>query len=133
MLLNGRILVAKLRAATSASTSKWDGSWELNYISGKRIAFEGLYPQKKPQISFDLSKNELNGHTSCNPFSTRFTLDGNKITFKEPASMTMMACEGEGERSFLQMLKAVNNYEFPDVKTLSLKMDDVMVMRFIKK
>ena len=26
---------------------KLAGTWELNYITGSRIAFEGLYPQKK--------------------------------------------------------------------------------------
>ena len=40
------------------------GNWELNYISGKKIAFEGLYPDKRPQITFDVVKNQVNGNTS---------------------------------------------------------------------
>lgn len=31
------------------------GTWELDYISGPRIAFQGLYPNEKPSITFDLS------------------------------------------------------------------------------
>ncbi len=140
LLNNSRILVAKfngvlptLKPPVMDESSRLNGNWELNYISGKRIAFEGLYPGKKPQISFDLTKNELNGHTSCNRFSTRFTIAENKISFSDATAMTKMICDGEGEKSFLQILKTINYYEFIDDKTLSLKMNEVMVMRFIKE
>ena len=32
---------------------------DLDYISGPRIAFEGLYPDKKPQISFNNETNKV--------------------------------------------------------------------------
>ena len=35
-------------------TASLDGTWELNYVAGPRIAFNGLYPNNKPTITFDL-------------------------------------------------------------------------------
>ncbi len=60
LLNNGKMLLAKLKAVTPES-SKLNGAWELNHISGPRIAFDGLYPDKKPQITFNLPANELGG------------------------------------------------------------------------
>lgn len=131
LLNNGRILLAKLNAVT-VETSKLYGDWELNYISGPRIAFDGLYPDKKPQISFRLDVNELGGNTSCNGFSSKITIDGNKITIAEPFAKTMIFCEGGGESTFLNMLKKVNKYAV-EGNTLTFLIDDVAAMRFTKK
>jgi len=47
----------------SADTTKHlQGTWVLNYITGPRIAFDGLYPENKPQIQLDASGN-LSGNT----------------------------------------------------------------------
>lgn len=113
------------------SNNPLQGTWELNYISGKRIAFEGLYPNKKPQLTFDSSKTEVRGNSSCNGFSSKYTVNGNSITFGDPLG-TMMACEGSGEQDFYQMLKKVNKYS-TDGTTLNFIIDDVAVMRFAKK
>lgn len=69
LLSNGKIVVAKLNAV-SMETDKLSGVWDLNYISGLRIAFDGLYPDKKPTISFNFSAMELDGNTTCNGFSS---------------------------------------------------------------
>lgn len=139
MLNDGNTLLAKFRAAPAGSTSSAGipaallGTWELNYISGKRIAFEGLYPDKKPQLVFaDTAANAIAGHTSCNAFKSKLTLDGNKINIAEPIAMTMMACPGEGEKTFLDMLKKVNKFAISE-HTLTFMLDDVAVMRFAKK
>ena len=134
LLNNGKILMAKLKAVTPES-SKLDGTWELNYISGSRIAFDGLYPDKKPQISFRLATNELGGNTSCNGFSSKITIDGSKINIAEPFVKTMIFCEGGGENTFLDMLKKVNRYTVTDgnLNILTFMIDDVAVMRFTKK
>lgn len=129
---NGKILLAKLNA-TTAESSMLHGDWELNYISGPRIAFDGLYPDKKPQITFNLTANELGGNTSCNGFSSKITIDGNKITIAEPFAKTMIFCEGGGETTFLNMLKKVNKYAVTDGNTLEFMIDDVPVMRFTRK
>ena len=46
--------------------------------------------------------------------------------------MTMMACGGEGEKSFLEMLKKVNQYT-QSGNTLTLLIGDIAVMSFEKK
>ncbi len=131
LLSNGKILVAKLKAV-SMETDKLSGTWDLNYISGLRIAFDGLYPKEKPSISFNLSSNELGGNTTCNGFSSKYTINGNNINFADPLK-TMMFCEGGGEEAFLNMLKKVNKYAVSDGNTLTFMIDDVAVMRFGKK
>lgn len=138
LLSDGTKVVAKFDGVTPSlkpvmpTAASLNGSWELNYISGKRIAFDGLYPDKKPTLLFTDAKMEVDGHTSCNPFSANFTVEGNTINFKAPRS-TMMACKGEGESSFLNMLKKVNKYTVTNNDTLTFMMDDVAVMRFAKK
>lgn len=131
LLLNsGSTLVAKLNGV-SMEADKLGGTWELNYISGPRIAFEGLYPDKRPFISFNFSAKEITGNTTCNGFSAKYTMNGNNIYFAD-ALKTMMFCEGGGEETFLNMLKKVNKYSLND-NTLTFLIGDVAVMRFAKK
>ncbi len=40
---------------TKSADNLSNTAWELEYISGPRITFEGLYPSKKPQITFNVS------------------------------------------------------------------------------
>ncbi|MBZ4190974.1 META domain-containing protein [Niabella beijingensis] len=108
-----------------------NGTWELNYISGPRIAFEGLYPRKRPTITFQLPQTSASGNSSCNNYNIAFTIDGNSIQFKDPAS-TKMACEGTGEATFFNTLKTVNRFDVVD-GTLHFIMGDIAVMRFERK
>ncbi len=105
--------------------------WELEYISGQRISFEGLYPEKKPIISFDKETNKVSGNNSCNGYSADYTLTDSSISFEEPGLSTMMYC-GEGEKVFLNMIKKVNTYSFDQDGKLNLKINDVPMMRFKK-
>jgi heat shock protein HslJ len=116
-------------------SSKLNGTWELNYISGPRIAFDGLYPNKKPTISFDLSNNRVSGNSSCNSFNGVLKVEGNQINFNEPMAMTRMACmDGNGEIVFMETLKKINSYSITDEgKTLNFIMGDIAMMRFTKK
>src|SRR5690606_27899615 len=109
------------------SADKLTGNWELKYITGVRIAFNGLYPDAKPALNFKAPFTEVNGNTSCNSFSTQLEISGNKITISQPAAMTMRHCEGEGEQRFMEMLKKVNTYAIED-NTLTLLQDDLPVM-----
>lgn len=129
-LNSGNVEVAKLNGV-SMEMDKLSGKWELDYISGPKISFEGLYPDKKPFISFNFSSNELMGNTTCNGFSAKFSINGNKIHFTDPLK-TMIFCEGGGEETFLNMLKKVNKYSVSD-SVLTFLIDDVAVMRFVKK
>jgi heat shock protein HslJ len=130
LLSNGKIVVAKLNGV-SMETEKLSGTWDLNYISGLKIAFDGLYPDKKPYISFNFSAKVLEGNTTCNGFSSKYTIAGNNIHFAD-ALKTMIFCEGGGEEAFLNMLKKVNKYKLADDNMLTFLIDDVAVMRFAK-
>src|SRR5215217_5127678 len=108
------------------------GTWELNYISGPRIAFNGLYPAKKPTIKFDLAEKRFSGNTSCNSFSGALVADDSTINFTGPMMMTKMACPGEGEATFTEMLKKVSYYAVSGDTTLNFMMGDISIMRFSK-
>lgn len=117
----------------SSKLSQLSGSWELNYISGPRIAFNGLYPGKKPTINFDITQKKVSGNSSCNSFSGDLVADDTTINFTGPMISTKMACPGEGEATFFEMLKKVNTYSISADTTLSFMMGDIAVMRFSKK
>ena len=107
-------------------------TWELEYISGPRIAFEGLYPNKKPQLTFDEKEKNTYGNNGCNGYSAPFTLSGKSLTFGEPGPSTMMFCEGGGEQQFLQQIKKITSYSIDKDGKLNLIMGDVPMMRFKK-
>ena len=113
--------------------SQLGGTWELNYISGPRIAFNGLYPGKKPTIKFDIAEKRVSGNTSCNSFSGQLVADDTTINFTNPFIMTKMACPGEGEATFVEMLKKASTYSITSDTTLNFMMGDIAIMRFTKK
>ncbi|MDR7131439.1 heat shock protein HslJ [Algoriphagus sp. 4150] len=120
-------------SSTKETTTEglFDTEWELEYISGPRIAFSGLYPDKKPKIKFNEATNKVEGNNSCNGYSADFTLNGAEISFGEPGPTTMMYC-GEGESTFLNTMEKVNRYTVDDEGKLNLMIDDVPMMRFKK-
>lgn len=114
------------------TTTLSNETWELEYITGPRIAFDGLFPENKPQITFNTAKKEVSGTTGCNGFSTKYTLDGQTIKFDENFPMTMRYCEGGGEQVFLKMIEEVNQYYIDAEGKLFLNKGDVPIMRFKK-
>ena len=125
-------------ALSSCSSTKntstealYDIKWELEYITGPRIAFDGLYPDKKPHITFDKATQMVQGSGSCNGYSAPFTVKGDALTFGEPGPTTMMYC-GEGEQVFINTMKKVNKYSIDADGKLNLIMDGVPMMRFHK-
>lgn len=114
-------------------TALLNGTWELNYITGPRIAFDGLYPDKKPTITFDVAGSKVTGNSSCNNFNGKLNVTGNKINFNDPMAMTRMMCQGQGESTFMETLKKVDTWSVTDGKTLNLMMGDLSMMRFTKK
>lgn len=122
----------------SCSTTKNKGAytlyghtWELDYISGPRIAFEGLFPDQKPQITFDRTTQRAVGTDSCNGYSAPFKSKRNHLSFSDPYPTTMRYC-GEGEKQFISMMQKVNAYSFSPDGKLNLKLDDVTILRFKK-
>ncbi len=117
---------------TIGSQALYDNTWELEYISGTRIAFDGLFPDKKPVISFDESSKIVSGNAGCNGYSASFEKEGLTMSFGDPGPTTMMYC-GEGEQQFLNIMKKVNRYAIDTDGKLNLKIDEISVMRFKKQ
>lgn len=125
-------MLASCKSDKKETTNTLYGTtWEMEYITGPRIAFEGLYPDKKPQLTFNDQLGKVEGHNSCNGYSADFKLDGESIFFGDPGPTTMMYC-GEGEKVFLNMLKKVNKFGFDEEGNLELLADEVPMMRFHK-
>jgi len=118
------------------AVSKLDGTWELNYITGPRITFDGLYPNKKPTITFNTKDNQVSGNSSCNNYTGKLVVDGNKIDFTQPMAMTKMMCLNgqQGEQTYISTLQKITSYDITDDgKTLNLISGDIAMMRFTKK
>jgi len=118
-------------SSTIGKSDFYDYAWELEYISGTRIAFEGLYPENKPYILFKDFSNEFSGNTSCNVYGGKYTKKENSIQFGN-ALKTMIYCEGGGEEAFLNMLGKINKFAMDSDGKLLLLTDDVPMMRFKK-
>lgn len=115
----------------SSAEALYGPTWELVYITGPRIAFEGLFPEKKPQITFDKESSKVSGTDSCNGYSADYVLEGSSISFGEPGPTTMMFCGGS-ERQFLEMMKKIDGFSFDEDGKLNLLMGEVPMMRFKK-
>ncbi len=128
-------IACKPTQSVMKTTTSLEGTWELNYITGPRIAFDGLYPNKKPTITFDLKENKVSGNNSCNQYFGTLNSNGNTINFKDTKTgMTRMSCPGNGENTYMKTLEQIDSYSISeDGKTLNLLMGDVAMMRFEKK
>ncbi|MFD1630625.1 META domain-containing protein [Pseudopedobacter beijingensis] len=111
---------------------KIEGEWELTYITGPRITFDGLYPNRKPALNFNLKDAKISGNTSCNSLTGEIKADGQKIDFKKGLATTKMFCEGTGEYTFLKMLDQVETYTIKD-NVLSFSSSLGEIMKFKKK
>lgn len=98
------LLAESCGGPNSIEEALYGPTWELEYISGPRIAFDGLFPEKKPQITFNKESGKVSGTDSCNGYSADYMLEGSSISFGEPGPTTMMFCGGS-ERQFLEMMK----------------------------
>lgn len=123
------------KAVVASGSQSLEGNWELNYISGPRIAFDGLYPNDKPNITFNIKENLVMGKNSCNNYTGTFKAEGSRITFNENGmASTKMFCEGEGESVYMNTLQKINGFSITDEgKTLNLLVGDVAMMRFERK
>ncbi len=122
------VLLDKLDQPFYDKKEELSGKWELTYITGTRIAFEGLFPGQKPHLQF--TPEGISGNTACNPFSTVFKTSGSdSITIDPPKAMTMRFCEGGGETQFLKILQRVDRWKRQG-DVLSFYIGDTEAMRF---
>ncbi len=130
LFLSILILVCSCNPKSDQSEALFNTTWELEYLSGPRIAFDGLFPEKKPQITFDKESAIVSGSDSCNGYSADYKLNGNALSFGEPGPTTMMFCGG-GERQFLNMMEKIDSFIIKDGE-LNLMTGEVPMMRFKK-
>lgn len=123
------VLVSCISSTMPVKNQLATNPWELEYITGPRIAFEGLFPDKKPMITFNPSTMNVSGNSGCNGYSADYKMTGNTISFGEPGMSTMMYC-GEGEQVFRNTMKKINNYSIDSDGKLNLLMNDIPMMRF---
>ena len=134
ILITSVLLSCKCKKIDSAA--KIDGNWELNYITGPRIIFDGLYPNKKPTINFNTKDSQVSGNNSCNSYTGKLVVNGNKIDFTQPMAVTKMMClDGQqGEQTYMNTLQKITSYDITDDgKTLNFISGDIAMMRFTKK
>lgn len=112
-----------------------EGTWQLNYITGPKINFDALYPDKKPTISFDIQNSKVAGNNSCNQYFGALIVDGEQINFKNAKlGMTMMACDGDGDSLYMETLQKTETYTITDEgKTLNFLLGKVVMMRFSRQ
>ena len=132
LLLTGIIFSACSTSKNTNSNDLFNTTWELDFITGSRIAFDGLYPNEKPTLIFDEETNRVHGNNSCNGYSYKFTLDKEKLTFSEPGPATLRYCEGNGDKAFLQMIEKVESFSIDENKNLNLIANGIPAMRFKK-
>lgn len=104
-------LACKTTQSAMETTHSLQGTWELNHITGPRIAFDGLYPSKKPTLIFDFNDNKFSGNNSCSQYFGTLKVEGNTISFKDAKrGMTMMTCSGKGEQVYSSTFEKINSY-----------------------
>ena len=124
-----------LTSCMSMTTNKQDkiftNAWELEYITGPRIAFDGLFPDQKPIINFNKTPGTVTGTSGCNVYNTNFSASGNSITIEKPLVSTLAYC-GEGEGVFLRTMEEITNYRIESDGKLTLLKNSIPFMRFKK-
>lgn len=129
---NGKQVQVVTSKKAVANPSELSGAWQLEYISGPATAFDSLYPNKKPQLAFDVPVSRISGNTGCNSFSGPLSIEGSKVSFNQPLTLTKMFCPGGGESAFLETLKKVSSWAVTDASTLNLIAGDIAIMRFTR-
>jgi heat shock protein HslJ len=110
-----------------------EGEWNLNFISGPRIAFDGLYPEKKPEIRFDIAEHRMSGFAGCNSFNGSFNASKYHISFANEIALSRMICTNmQGESTFMDLLRSIDNWSVQG-NLLYLNAGPVMMMRFERK
>lgn len=107
------------------------GSWTLEKVYGAKEPFKILFPNKVPDITFDLKTNTLNGNNGCNSYNGPFELKNGILKIGDMMS-TRMYCEGVKESLFMTTLKMANSYKM-EKNDLVLMLDNEDLMSFTPK
>ena len=136
-LYQGKDLLAKFKGLPpepeemESKISALNGRWELQSLTNTKLTFEALYPDLKPSLAFNLPVMEVMGSTGCNTFSGAIAMDSNHIEFINLVA-TEKACNGIGEPTFINAMKAVSTFTLVDSNTLELMKADTALLRFVR-
>lgn len=89
---------------------------------------------RNPFVKINLSKNEINGNTSCNRFSGNIDVTDNAVDISEISSTKMMCRDIDVEAAFLEALKEVSFYTLSNGKLqfLDENKELLMVCKYLK-
>ncbi|WP_226064390.1 META domain-containing protein [Kaistella polysaccharea] len=124
-------LMSCMATVTGDQKKLYDNAWELEYITGPRITFQGLFPNEKPMIMFNKTPGTVTGTSGCNVYDTTYTLTGNMINIEKPTMATTAYC-GDGEVVFLKTMEEVTKFRIESDGKLTLLMNDIPMMKFKK-
>lgn len=95
--------------------------WVLIQLKGKRVA---INREKQAFLVFDPAGGRVKGNGSCNSFSGSYSIEGDRISFKEMA-VTRMACpDMTTEDAFLDVLSKAQYYKANESELLLLREKD---------
>lgn len=121
----------KTPAAIPVEKEKIDNTlWVLETMRKKQMKYSE--EQDKISIQFNLESGMFNGHSGCNRYFGKFSLQGENLSFTDNIGSTRMACFQELmtlENTYLNILKSVNKYKIEEGK-LHLILNDQIVLTF---
>ncbi len=88
---------------------------------------------EKPSIQFNLMDETINGYTGCNRFTSKFSVEGDKIKFINAEATTKDECKGEyNDSQFFQALRRIAFFRMNNGNIEFLRGDKV-IMVFAKE
>ena len=131
LLVSAAVALGCNSSRQASADALYGPEWELEYLSGPRIAFEALFPDRKPVITFEADTGQVAGNSGCNGYTAPFELNGPSIRFGEEGPSTLMYC-GEGENFFRATMRKVDGWNIDEQGRLNLLIGEVPMMRFHK-
>ena len=130
----GAFIVLSAFAMKSQNEKKQTSLYETKWLLRKIYTSTGEEEiNTKAFIKFHKDKQSAGGNGSCNSFGSDFSIDLNKISFKNIFS-TKMYCEGvqQTENTFFKLLSEVNRFKIQE-KSLQLFNDKDLLLEFVSE
>ncbi len=102
--------------------------WTLKTLNGKAPAAGEFVKGKLPTLTVNATEGSYNGSDGCNVGGGKVKVDGKQIKF-EPGISTMIACPGNGPKTYQQALYSATAYQLEGV-TLTLLAGEKEVLVF---
>ena len=82
IVLFASLLLLLTSCSEPVDEALYGNAWELEYITGPKIAFWALYPDRKPAFQFNAEKHLVDGQNSCNGYMAPVVIEGHTISFR---------------------------------------------------